>query len=435
MRHAADVVVEGIASGLAAAKPGALARDVHAAWTSTIERHGLYKDSRCGYAVGLNYPPDWGERTISFRSTDDTVLEPNMTLHFMPGIWLDDWGIAISEAIRITETGPEPFCEFPRRLCDVSNMNFASDNITGVAPEIMARLFAENGGDCLPYGEDPYTKRVGERFDEAFEAKVGVMLVSTGTASNALALASVCPPYGAIFCRRESHIELEEGGAVEHLSGGAKLVPLDGVDGKIAAESLEAAILAYSPAAYFYRPAAVSITQVTEIGTVYSLAEIRAIADVARRYGLKLHVDGARFANAVASQNCSLAEMSWKAGVDVLSFGATKNGALAAEAVVFFEPRLMLGAAERRKRAGMLWSKHRFLAVQWDAYLADGLWLRLASVANDRAGKLARGLAELSPAELVYPVQANEAFVRLPDRALEAWSQLSPRPKPTSLSF
>ena len=299
-------------------------------------------------------------------------------------------------------------------------MNFASDNITGVAPDIMSRLFAENAGDCLPYGEDHYTRRVEERFDEVFEAKVGVMLVSTGTASNALALASVCPPYGAVFCRRESHIELEEGGAVEHLSGGARLVPLDGVDGKLEATSLEAAIRAYSPAAYFFRPAAVSITQVTEFGTVYSIAEIRAIADVAHRNGLKLHVDGARFANAVASQNCSLADMSWRSGVDVLSFGATKNGAMAAEAVVFFDRGLMLGAAERRKRAGMLWSKHRFLAVQWDAYLADRLWLSLARTANERAGMLARGLAELSLAELVYPVQANEVFVRLPDRALKA---------------
>ena len=298
-------------------------------------------------------------------------------------------------------------------------MNFVSDNTTGAAPEILARIVAENEGNCLPYGDDDYTKAVGKLFDEAFEAEVGVMLVGTGTASNALALASICPPYGAIFCRRDSHIEFEEGGAVEHLAGGCKLVPLDGVDGKLDAKGLDAAISAYSPAAVFFRPAVVSITQVTEFGTVYSLAEIRAIADVTHRHGLKLHVDGARFANAVASQNCSLAEMSWKAGVDVLSFGATKNGAIAAEAVVFFDKSQMTGMAELRKRAGMLWSKHRFLAVQWQAYLTDGLWLRLARTANERARVLAGELKTLKSAELTYPADANEVFVRLPDKLID----------------
>jgi threonine aldolase len=298
-------------------------------------------------------------------------------------------------------------------------MNFISDNITGAAPEILARIVAENEGHCPPYGDDDYTKRVGALFNEAFEADVGVMLVGTGTASNALALASVCPPYGAIFCRRDSHIEYEEGGAVEHLAGGCKLVPIDGINGKLDAQKIDAAISAYSPAAVFFRPAAVSITQVTEFGTVYSLAEIRAIADVTHRHGLKLHVDGARFANAVASQNCSLAEMSWKAGVDVLSFGATKNGAIAAEAVVFFDKKAMTGMPELRKRAGMLWSKHRFLAVQWQAYLVDELWLRLARTANERARSLAAGLGRLKLAELTYPADANEVFVRLPEDVID----------------
>ena len=243
------------------------------------------------------------------------------------------------------------------------------------------------------------------------------MLVATGTASNALALASVTPPYGAVFCRRDSHIEYEEGGSVELLSGGCKLVAVDGVDGKLDAKHLDRVIAGYSPAAVFYRPAAVSITQVTEFGTVYSLDEIRAIADVAHSHGLKLHIDGARFANGVASQDCSLADMSWRAGVDVLSFGATKNGAMAAEAIVFFDKALMLGAAERRKRAGMLWSKHRFLAVQWQAYLGDKLWLRLARTANERARLLARELTALG-GELTYPTDANEVFVRLPEHVI-----------------
>jgi threonine aldolase len=299
-------------------------------------------------------------------------------------------------------------------------MNFSSDNITGAAPEIMARLVAENDGACLPYGDDAYTKTVEEMFSRAFEADVGVMLVGTGTASNALALASICPPYGAIFCRRGSHIEYEEGGAAEHLSGGAKLVPIDGVDGKLTAETLDATIGAYSPAAVFYRPAAVSITQVTEFGTVYSVGEIRALAEVTHRHGLKLHVDGARFANAVASAECTLADMSWKAGVDVLSFGATKNGALAAEAVVYFDKSLMRGAAELRKRAGMLWSKHRFLAVQWQACLTGDLWLHLARTANARARSLAEELEKFPLAELVYAVDANEVFVRLPDPTIDS---------------
>jgi threonine aldolase len=298
-------------------------------------------------------------------------------------------------------------------------MNFASDNITGAAPEIMASLNAANEGTCLPYGDDDYTRAAGELFKTVFERDVGVMLVSTGTAANALALACACPPYGAVFCRRESHIELEEGGAVEHLAGGARLVPIDGGDGKFTARDLDAAISAYSPAATFFRPAAVSITQVTEFGTVYSLDEIGAIAAVAHRHDLKLHMDGARFANAAAALGCSAAEMSWKAGIDVRSFGATKNGALAAEAVVFFDQALMVGAAERRKRAGMLWSKQRFLAAQWRAYLADGLWLRLASTANARAKVLGTELGRLHCCELIYPVQANEVFARLPDTVLD----------------
>ena len=256
-------------------------------------------------------------------------------------------------------------------------------------------------------------------FNDVFEVDVAVMLVGTGTASNALALACACPPYGAIFCHREAHIEREEGGAVEHLAGGARLVPLDGANAKLDAKSLDTAIAAYDPSAHFFRPAAVSLTQATEFGTVYSLAEIRAIADVAHRHGLKLHMDGARFANAVASQNCSAAEMSWRAGVDVLSFGATKNGAMAAEAVVFFDRTLVVGASERRKRAGMLWSKHKFLAVQWQAYLAADLWLRLARTANERARALASGLAALHSVELIHPAQANEVFARLPERVLD----------------
>ena len=298
-------------------------------------------------------------------------------------------------------------------------MNFASDNITGTHPDILQRIVAENGGAALPYGDDAYTATVGETFRNVFEADLDVMMVATGTAANALALACVVPNYGALFCRRGAHLEASEGGAIEHLTGGARLVLLDAVDGKLDAKALDAAIRGYSPSARFFRPSAISITQATELGTVYSLAEIAAIAEVAHRHGMKLHVDGARWSNAIVSLGCSPAEMSWKAGVDILSFGATKNGALAAEAVLFFDKRLLAGAAERRKKAGMLFSKHRFLAVQWDAFFADDLWLRLARLANEKATALGDGLRRIDGAEVPHPVEANEVFVKLSEPAID----------------
>jgi threonine aldolase len=196
-------------------------------------------------------------------------------------------------------------------------------------------------------------------------------------------------------------------------------VPLEGTGGKLTAEELHTAISSYSPQARFFRPSAVSLTQAGELGTVYRLDELAALADTTHRAGLKLHVDGARWANAVAAMNCSPAEASWRAGVDVLSFGATKNGALAAEAVVFFDRDLMAGAAELRKRAGMVWSKHRFLAVQWQAYLRDHLWLKLATAANERAAALARGLLESGVVRLTEPVEANKAFAWLPESIID----------------
>jgi threonine aldolase len=298
-------------------------------------------------------------------------------------------------------------------------MNFASDNITGGAPEILQALAAENGGDCLPYGDDDYTKAAEKLFNDVFEADVGVMMLATGTAANALALACTTPNYGAIFCRRGAHFEASEGGAVEHLTGGARLVLIDAPSGVIDAKTLDAAISGYSPSARFFRPSVVSITQASELGTVYSLDEIRAIAEVAHRHGMKLHVDGARWSNAIVTLGCSPAEMSWKAGVDILSFGATKNGAIAAEAVVFFDKALMEGAAERRKKAGMLVSKHRFLAVQWQAFFADDLWLRLAHIANEHATALGKGLAGIKSVVVTHKVQANEVFAQLSEPVID----------------
>lgn len=294
-------------------------------------------------------------------------------------------------------------------------MNFASDNVTGVSPEILATLNAASDGAVMSYGQDEYTQRLESQFNELFETDVTIFPVATGSAANALALSVMTPPFGAIYCHAESHINVDECGAPEFYTGGAKLVTLPGADGKIHATDL-AAVLASSGAGVVHhvQPAVVSITQATEAGTVYSLDEIHAIAEVTRSHSLYLHVDGARFANAVVSLGCSPADITWRAGVDVLCFGATKNGAMAAEAVVFFNQTLARTFGYRRKRGGHLFSKMRFLSVQLEAYLKEDLWLRNADHANQMARKLAQGLVGLPGVKLCYPVEANEIFIQLP---------------------
>ena len=295
-------------------------------------------------------------------------------------------------------------------------MNFCSDNTVGAAPEIMAALAEANAGQAMPYGEDPLTARLAARFGETFETDVTVFPVVTGTAANALALSVMVPPFGALYCHREAHIAVDECGAPEFYSGGAKLVLLDGRDGKVEADALAAALTgAGAGDVHRVQPAALSLTQQTECGTVYSIDEVAALCEAARRHGLGVHMDGARFANAVAHLGCAPADVTWRAGVDALSFGATKNGALAAEAVVVFKPELARELGYRRKRAGHLLSKMRFVSAQLEAYLAAGLWLRNAAHANRLAATLAQGLAAAPGAELVYPAQGNEVFVRLPE--------------------
>lgn len=295
-------------------------------------------------------------------------------------------------------------------------MNFCSDNTTGVAPEIMDALAAENAGQAMPYAEDPATERLTARLSELFEIEVAVFPVATGTAANALALSVMSPPYGAIFCHREAHMAVDECGAPEFYTGGAKLVPLDGRHGKLDAQTLSASLAdAGAGDIHHAQPAAMSLTQASECGTVYEVEEIGALSEVARGHGLLVHMDGARFANAVTSLGCAPADVTWRAGVDVLSFGATKNGALAAEAVVVFTPGLSRELGYRRKRAGHLFSKMRFISAQLDAYVTDGLWLRNAAHANDLAARFAEGLAAVPGAELIHPVQANEIFVHLPE--------------------
>jgi len=295
-------------------------------------------------------------------------------------------------------------------------MNFSSDNAAGIAPEILAALAAANDGRAMAYGNDAVSERLAVALADCFETKLAAFPVATGTAANALALATLSPPWGLIYCHRHAHVEEDEAGAPEFFSAGAKLHLLDGDHGKFDAGTLAGALATAGVGVEHHpQPAAVTVTQATESGTCYGPDEIAAIAQVTHDHGLKLHVDGARFANAVAFLGCSPADLTWRAGVDVLSFGATKNGAMAAEAVVFFDPDLAGEMRFRRKRAGHLFSKMRFLSAQLEAYLADDAWLRYARHANACARALAEGLAALPGAGLVHPVEANEVFIRLPE--------------------
>jgi threonine aldolase len=300
-------------------------------------------------------------------------------------------------------------------------MNFASDNTAPMHPRVLEALGRANEGTAMPYGNDPLAQRVEKRIAEIFGRECAVFLVSTGTAANALALAACCPPWGAVYCHPEAHVDDDECGAPEFYTGGAKLAGVPGAHGKIAPADLEAALAgAGKGVVHHVQPAVLSLTNATEAGTAYSPAETAALAAVARRHGLKVHVDGARFANALVGLGCSAADASWKAGVDVVSFGGTKNGCMAAEAIVVFDPAIAETLAFRRKRAGHLFSKMRFLAAQMDAYLESGLWLDLARHANAMARRLADGLAALPGAKLVHPVEANEIFVDLPEAAIAA---------------
>jgi threonine aldolase len=293
-------------------------------------------------------------------------------------------------------------------------MNFASDNTAGIAPEILQALTNGNSGFTLGYGNDDTTHRVQRRISEIFERDTAVFLVPTGTAANALALAHVSPPWGAVFAHAEAHTLTDECGAPEFFGGGLKLVGMPGVGCKVTPETLEATVAQYEGhAPHQVVPAAFSFAQASEAGTIYRTGEIAALATVARDHGMKVHMDGARFANALVRMNASPAEATWKAGVDVLSFGATKGGALAAEAVVFFDADASKHMAERRKRAGHLLSKHRFLSLQFEAFLDNDCWLRLARHANAMADRLAMGLAAAGVPP-VWPVEANLVFVLFP---------------------
>lgn len=293
-------------------------------------------------------------------------------------------------------------------------MNFRSDNEAPAAPEILEALARVNQGSAHAYGDDAVTERLRERFCELFEKQVAVYPVTTGTAANCLCVGQLCPPYGAIFCYEHAHLYEDECGAPEFYTGG-KLLPLPAVHGKLQAAELAATLSSYGPHGdHASKPSALSLTQATEHGTVYSLEELGGLCEVAHAQGLGVHMDGARFANALVTLGCSPAQMTWRQGVDMLSFGATKNGAFAAEAVIVLNPAYGEQLSRRRKRAGHLWSKMRFISAQLEAYLHADLWLRLAQRANEQASALASGLQDLEGVEVCSPTDANEVFARLP---------------------
>lgn len=287
-------------------------------------------------------------------------------------------------------------------------MNFRSDNTAPAADEILAAIANVNSHPSPAYGEDPWSRRLDEAFSALFEREARVFAVATGTAANAIALASMTLPWGAVLTHAEAHVQCDECGAPEFFSGGAKLVSIEGERAKISPDGLKAAIARDNRGVHSAPSAVVSISQTTERGAVYRPEEIAALSEVARASGLAMHMDGARFANAVAALGCAPADISWRAGVDVLSFGATKNGALAAEAIVSFDPGRSEEIARRRKRGGHLISKGRFIAAQLLTYIEDGLWLRLAG----RANALAARLGEAGAAVLSAPVESNQVFIK-----------------------
>ena len=296
-------------------------------------------------------------------------------------------------------------------------MRFGSDNSAGVSPKIMAAVAAANSGTAPSYGADDLTRALEKRLAEVFEHEVAVFLVTTGTAANALSVAAMTPPWGAVLCHEHSHLMVDECGAPEFYSG-AKLVGLAGPEGKVAPRTVTEALGEFAEGfVHQVQPTLLSITQSSEAGTVYSPAEIAALAEACRPRRLALHMDGSRFANAVASLGAAPAEITWKAGVEALSLGATKNGAMFAEAIVLFDRERAEALGYLRKRAGQLVSKQRFMAAQFLAWLDDDHWLALAGHANRMAARLAAALSVSGSARLAFAPQANEVFAIISETA------------------
>ena len=292
-------------------------------------------------------------------------------------------------------------------------VKFASDNVAGACPEVLDAIIKANDGDSTPYGNDQISIKLQDKFSEIFEKEVIVFPTASGTAANALALSTMTPSFGNIYCHKLSHINVDECGAPEFYTGGGKLVPLQGAKGKITADELDE-VIGGKGIVHHTQPSSVSITQVCESGEVYQLDEIKKISDITHKHNLNMHMDGARFANALVSLNVTPAEMTWKSGIDVLSFGATKNGCIAAEAIIFFKKDLVGNIAFLMKRAGHLLSKMRFVSAQLDGYISDDVWLRNARHANKMGKKLSEGLNNHSDINLAFPTEANEVFATFP---------------------
>lgn len=302
----------------------------------------------------------------------------------------------------------------------MSSIEFRSDNAAGIAPEILASITEANVGTAIAYGHDPVTARFEARVREVFEHdSARVFPVTSGTAANALALTALCPPWGSVLCHETAHILNSEGGATSMLGGGAVMKGVPGGDFRITPDALRAALASITWGdPHHSQPSVLSFTQPTDMGTIYPLDEITELSALARSSGLKVHLDGARIANALVALGCSPAELTWKAGVDAVSLGATKNGGLSAEAIVVFDDEAADQLVYRTKRSGHVTSKMRFQSTQLLAYLQDDLWLRLARNSNDRMVELAAGLAEL-PVEFVNRPDVNMLFVRLASDAIE----------------
>ena len=296
---------------------------------------------------------------------------------------------------------------------------FASDNYSGICPEAWAAMEAANRGHAPAYGEDAWTNRAADAFRTLFETPCQVFFAFNGTAANSLALASLCQSYHSVICADSAHVETDECGAPEFFSNGSKLLSVRTASGKLTPEAIRATATNRTDI-HFPKPRVVTLTQPTETGQVYDLAELRAISSVCRELGLSLHMDGARFANACASLGCSPAEMTWQAGIDVLCFGGTKNGMHAGEAVLFFDAALAEDFGYRCKQAGQLASKMRFLSAPWVGMLESGAWLSHARHANACARGFAAAIADLPEVELMFPVQANGVFLRMPPDRMEA---------------
>lgn len=290
---------------------------------------------------------------------------------------------------------------------------FVSDTYAGICPEALAALNEANHGHASAYGGDPWTARAVERFRDFFETDCEVFFLPTGTAANALALAALCRPYHSVFCHADAHVQTDECGAPEYAGHGIKLVPVEGEGGKLSPGPLREAA-ARRRDVHSHKPGAVSLSQATEAGTLYSAEEVRALGELARELGLRVHMDGARLANALATLRLPPKALTWKAGVDALCFGGTKNGLAGGDAVVFFDRELARDFEYRRKQAGHLMAKMRYVAAPWAALLESGAWLRNAEHANAMARRLEGALRDLPGVEVLYPVQANAVFVRLP---------------------